>query len=266
MVIDTHTHAAQGWNEADVREHFQATGVAKVLLSAAPMDFWGSDLNEGCARLIELFPDKAVGLIGIHPPQIDQSLRDIDQYHRKGFIGVKLMPTTGYYPDDERYRKVFEEVNARRMIVLSHCGWCAPGLNRPDLPQCTLYSHPYHLEPLIRIFPETDFIMAHGGGRTTFQEAFELVQYHENAWLDTCPGHGTWILQNAGAWLNVLNWSRVLFGTDTCYGRRGSFANFKKVEEFVRLCLPYAGFPQHVEAVMGVNGARLLKKHGVLLP
>ena len=55
------------------------------------MDHWGTDLNPGCARLVERFPEKAVGLIGIHPPDIDQSLRDIDTYHRKGFIGIKLI-------------------------------------------------------------------------------------------------------------------------------------------------------------------------------
>jgi hypothetical protein len=56
---------------------FFGTGVDRILLAASPLDQWGSDLNEGCARLIERFPEKAVGLIGIHPPDVDQSLRDI---------------------------------------------------------------------------------------------------------------------------------------------------------------------------------------------
>jgi hypothetical protein len=33
--------------------------------------------------------------------------------------------SSGYNPGDEKYRRVFEEVNARKMIVMSHCGHCA---------------------------------------------------------------------------------------------------------------------------------------------
>jgi predicted TIM-barrel fold metal-dependent hydrolase len=265
MTIDTHTHAWIGWKEEEVREQFQMTGVDRIILAAAPLDHWGTDLNEGCARFIERFPDRAVGLIGIHPPDVEQSLRAVDTYHRKGFAGVKLMPTAGYYPDEERFRRIFEEVNARGMIVLTHCGWCSKGVKAQDLPQCTLYSHPYHIEPLIRQFPNTDFIFAHGGGRTSFQAAFELVSYHENAWVDTCPGQGTWVLQFAGHWLNMLKWDRVLFGTDTCYGLAPSVSQFRTTEGFVQRLLQQSGFSEHVEAVMHGNAERLLHKHGVEL-
>ena len=263
QTIDTHTHAWIGWKEEDVREQFRTTGADRVILAAAMLNHWGTDLNEGCARLIERFPDKAVGLIGIHPPDVDQSLRDIETYHRKGFVGIKLMPTSGYYPNEDRFRKIFEEVNARKMIVLTHCGWCSKGVKDRDLPQCTLYSHPYYFEPLIRIFPDTDFIFAHGGGRTMFQAAFDLECYHENVWIDTCPGHGTWVLQFAGHWLNVLKWDRILFGTDTCYGHPTSASHYKSTEALVRRLLLQSGMADRIDAVMGGNADRLLRKHGV---
>ena len=263
MLIDTHTHAWIGWKEEDVREQFKFTGVDRALLAASPLDHWGSDLNEGCARFVELFPDKASGLIGIHPPDVEKSLHDIDVYHRKGFIGVKLMPTSGYYPHEDRFRRIFEEINARKMIVLTHCGWCSKGNKTPDLPQCTLYSNPYYFEPLIRLFPDTDFIFAHGGGRTMFQAAFELERYHENVWIDTCPGHGPWVLQYAGHWLNVLMWDRILFGTDSCYGYDASVGQFKSTEALVRRLLLQSGMSERIDGVMGGNARRLLQKHGV---
>jgi len=261
-MIDAHTHASLNWTPEGAEECFKITGVDRIVLAASPLDHWGTDLNEGCARFVAAFPDKAVGLIGIHPPNVDESLRDIEKYHAKGFVGVKLMPTSGFYPDDEGHRKVFEEVNARKMIVLTHCGWCSAGRKARDLPQCTLYSHPYHLEPLIRVFPDTDFIMAHGGGRTMFQAAFDLVHYHENAWLDTCPGNGTWVLQHAGAWLNHLDWGRVLFGTDTSYGSAESAAYFPDTRGFVRAALRNAGYADREEDVFHNNAERLLDKHG----
>lgn len=263
MLIDVHTHGAIGWKSEDVKRCLEIGGADHILLAATPLDLWDVAMNEDCDRMVREFPDRVHGLIGIHPPDVDESLRRIDRYHGKGFVGVKLMPNLGYYPDDERHRRVFEEVNARKMIVLSHCGWCAR--TRPkDLPQCTLFSHPYHMEPLIRIFPDTDFIFAHGGGRTMFQAAFELVNYHENAWVDTCPGQGTWVLQHAGAWLAWLNWGRVLYGTDATYGNVDSTTVAKNTTEpYVRQALKLTGFGDRTDAVMGENAARLLRKHGV---
>lgn len=263
MLIDTHTHAWIGWKKDDVRKDLKTATADFFLLSASPLDHWGTDLNEGCARLIKLFPDKFAGLIGIHPPDIEESLRAIDTYHRRGFIGVKLMPTAGYYPDDERFLKIFSEINARKMIVLTHCGWCSKGVKPVDLPQCTLYSHPYHFEPLVRQFPDTDFILAHGGGRTMFQAAFDLEHYHPNVWIDTCPGNGTWVLQHAGHWLNLLEWDRILFGTDSCFGKPASMAQFPFTEALVRRLLLQSGFGQHTASVMGENARRLLRKHKV---
>ena len=261
-MIDAHSHPRMGWNKEDSARAIADSGLAKIVVAASPVDHWGSDLNEGCARYLETFPDETVGLIGIHPPDVEQSLRDIEVYHKKGFIGVKLMPTVGYYPDDEKHRKVFEEVNARKMICLSHVGWCSAGYKERDFPQCTLYSHPYHLEPLIRIFPETDFIFAHGGGRTMFQAAFELVSYHENAWVDTCPGQGTWVLQHAGHWLNVVNWDRVLFGTDIGYTHDGAVPTLRDNAALVQSLLRLAGLKDKIDAVMHGNAKRLLEKHG----
>lgn len=262
-MIDTHTHPRQGWNEGDSARCLEEAGLDKIVVAAAPIDHWGSDTNEGCARYCERFPERTVGLIGITPPDVEQSLRDIEKYHQQGFIGVKLMPTTGYYPDEEKHRRVFEEVNARKMICLSHCGWCSAGIKERDLPQSTLYSHPYHLEPLIRIFPDTDFIFAHGGGRTAFQAAFELVAYHKNAWVDTCPGQGTWVLQHAGHWLNVVNWDRVLFGTDISYTHDGAIPLLRKRATLVESLLQQAGLGGRTRAVMHENAKCLLEKHGV---
>jgi predicted TIM-barrel fold metal-dependent hydrolase len=239
-------------------------GTERVLLAAAPLDHWGTDLTEKCAEILERFPEKVSGLIGIHPPDIDQSLREIDRWHRKGFLGVKLMPTAGYFPNEERFLPMFEEINSRKMIVLTHCGWCSPGVKEKDLPQCTLYSHPYNFEPLIRIFPETDFIFAHGGGRTMFQAAFDLVCYHQNAWVDTCPGHGTWVLEFAERhWLDVLKWERVLFGTDTCFGADNAVGRFREIDAKVRRLLKQSGNEDKAPGVMGLNARRLLERHGV---
>ncbi|MHC4871515.1 MAG: amidohydrolase family protein [Planctomycetota bacterium] len=270
MLIDTHTHITPGTTKEKMEECFEFTGADRILALAAAeeyRDYWLSDANDGVLNVMKMMPEKVSGLIGIHPPNVDESLKAIDKYHKEGFVGIKLMPTVGYYPDDEKHRKVFEEINARKMIVLSHCGWAGPTTwgekMDSDIAQCTLCSHPYHLEPLIRIFTDTDFIMAHGGGRTMYQAAFELNMYHENAWLDFCPGNGTWILQNGGReWFNILNWDRVLFGTDSLYGHPLSIEQFPKTKHFTECSLRNLGYIDHAGKMFGLNAERLLKKHG----
>jgi len=258
MFIDAHAHAAQDWTMEAVEEGLKRTGVDRVLLAASPLDYYPVAGNEACARIVERFPDRIWGLIGIHPPDEDASLRALDRYHGKGFAGVKLMTTAGYYPDDERYRRVFEEVGARNMIVLTHCGWAIGNPDKPPLGQCTLCSDPYHFEPFLRLYPDADVIFAHGGGRTLFPGALNLVHYHPNAWVDTCPGNGPWVFRHGGPYLDFSIWDQVLFGTDDCYGNLARSRAPEKAAQ-MREILDETGRGEHTEAVFGGNAARLLE-------
>ncbi len=265
MIIDVHTHAIPGWTPEGVKKSFEITGIDQAFLLAMGIDHYRGEGNDSCLKMMELFPGRFHGFIGIHPPDVDESLRRLDFYCRKGFIGVKLMPPSGFYPDDERHRRVFEEINARKLIVLSHCGWCSKGRDpEHDLPQSTKYSHPHNFEPLIRIFQDTDFIFAHGGGRTAYQAAFELVRYHENAWIDFTPGQGTWILKYAAPeWVEVLDWDRALFGTDTAFGCEDTDARFANRLQVVKDAMHAQGLDNKLDAMLSGNAIRLLKKHGV---
>lgn len=260
-MIDTHIHGLLGWKKEDIAECIKICKWDKVVLSAIPIDQWACELNDGCAKIIENFPDKIKGLIGINPPDLDESLRRIEKYDKKGFIGIKLMPTSGYYPDDEKFLRIFEEVNARKWITMMHCGWCSKGCREKDLPQSTRFTDPYHIEPLARIFKDIDFILAHGGGRTYFQRAWELTQYHENVYVDTCGGQGPWVFRNGGVWLDILNWKNVLFGTDFRIGSVSDAVNYHQKIELMENIFRETGHSDKEDAVFNGNAARLLKKH-----
>lgn len=262
-MIDTHTHAAPGWTREGVTRELGICGMSKALVAALPLNHWGGELTPGVARLVAEFPDRLAGLIGIHPPDVEGSLRQIREYGDKGFVGIKLMPTTGYYPDEERFRPIFEEVNRRKWMVLTHCGWCSKGAVVPDLPQSTRFTDPYHVEPLARIFPDTDFILAHAGGRIFFPRAAELTHYHENVYIDTCPGQGTWALKHEDEWLCILNWKNVLFGTDTAFGRPGSAEHYAARLTVLKDILVDKGYGEKMDAVLHDNAARLLRKRGI---
>jgi predicted TIM-barrel fold metal-dependent hydrolase len=263
-MIDTHTHLRGTWTPDGIRRDLDTMDLAKAIVAALPLDHWGGGLTEDVAPLLKAVPDRLVGLIGIHPPDVEGSLRRIREFgDQPGFIGIKLMPTVGYYCDEERFRPIFEEVNRRGWIVLSHCGWCSKGVKTPDLPQSTRFTDPYHIEPLARIFPQTDFILAHAGGRIFFPRAAELTAYHENIYIDTCPGQGTWALKHEDEWLCILNWKNVLFGTDTCFGMPDSIAHFQPRLTVLRDIILDKGHKDKLDAVLHGNAARLLAKHGV---
>lgn len=262
-MIDTHTHIVAGCTREAAEATLKSCLFDRALVAALPLDHWGSAENEECARLIEQFPDRMTGLVGIHPPNVDESLRAIEQYGKRGFIGVKLMPSVGYYPDEERFLPIFRELNARKWLVLTHCGWCSKGVKEQDLPQSTRFTDPYHIEPLARVFKGIDFILAHGGGRTFFPRSAELTSYHENIYIDTCPGQGVWVLRHGGEWLNLLCWDRVLFGTDTAFGRPGTADLYREKVYLVKSLVGWSGHGAYIEGVFHNNAAKLLRKHGV---
>lgn len=264
VMIDTHTHLAPGWTRDGVRRELGICGLDKALVAALPLDHWGGELTPGVARLLEEIPDRFAGLLGIHPPDVEGSLRQIAEYgDHPGIVGIKLMPTVGYYPDEERFRPIFEEVNRRGWLVLQHCGWCSKGVKVPDLPQSTRFTDPYHVEPLARIFPETDFILAHGGGRIFFPRAAELTNYHQNVYIDTCPGQGTWALKHEEEWLCLLRWTNVLFGTDMAFGKPGAAEHYAERLTVLKDILVDKGHGDKMEAVLHGNAARVLAKRGI---
>ena len=116
----------------------------------------------------------------------------------------------------------------------------------------------------MRIFKDTDFILAHAGGRTAYQAAFDLIRNHTNAWTDTCPGNGSWVLKFAPKeWLGVLNWDRLLFGTDTIYGDQPSAVHYRERETVIREAIANAGYGERYADVQSHNAERLLKQHGL---
>ncbi len=262
-MIDSHMHLKGPWTRDSILRDLDTMKLDKAVVAALPLAHWGGEMTPGVAPLVKEFPDRIAGLIGIHPPDVEGSLRLIEEYGDKGFIGIKLMPTVGYYCDEERFRPIFEEVNRRGWIVLSHCGWCSKGVVVPDLPQSTRFTDPYHIEPLARIFPKTDFILAHAGGRIFFPRAAELTSYHENIYIDTCPGQGTWALKHEDEWLCILNWKNVLFGSDSCFGVPASIEHFDARLTVLKDIIIDKGHKDKLAAVLHDNAARLLQKRGI---
>ena len=78
-------------------------------------------------------------------------LETIQYYCEQGCRFVKLFPNWGFYPDDVKYRSVFELIAQLGMGVLSHCGWLGVGLaGHDDCNSATRFARPGRFEILFR--------------------------------------------------------------------------------------------------------------------
>lgn len=132
----------------------------------------------------------------------EMAKRCIEDY---GFFGVKLNGAQNYFPIDDPVLSlpVIEEIAKLKSRVAFHIG--ADSYNN---------THPYRLDKVASMFPETTFFAVHMGG-ASFEDMSDLViqvaKCHENILLIGSAVRSIPILRA----VKELGANRVLFGSDT---------------------------------------------------
>ncbi len=77
-------------------------------------------------RLRSRYPDKMLPFLGIHPDRFKSSAETLQYVKRyigpdKAFIGIKLYPATGYYPDDPRLMDMYAFAQDNQIPITTHC-------------------------------------------------------------------------------------------------------------------------------------------------
>ena len=250
-IIDIHNHLRSGWDAGRVVALMDAHHVAMALILGTPGS--PASQNDAVLRAVGEYPDRLVGGAFADPREGRPAIDELRRYHAEGFRVVKLFPNHGYYPDDEAVRPFFDAVAELGMAVLSHCGWLSP---KPGAEYASYYSHPGRFEKLIRVYPETVFILAHMGGIAGFLEAVMLTTRTPNAYVDCSPGQGLWALEAAGPIVGTIPPEKLLWGADT-YDYAGLIPRY-------RAALAGAGFAEHFEEIFHANALGLLEKIGAI--
>ncbi len=258
-LIDMHNHA---WFEGDGSEWLARMDRLSIevmvllgLPDETPPDWTGSAWGTN-ARMLEMVrrhPGRFVGGCFLDPRRGPQAVTDLRRWHAEGIRIVKLFPNYGYFPDDESLRPFFEAVAELKMAVLSHCGWAWAA---PNTECASYYSSPGRFEKLIRLFPETIFILAHMGGISGFLEAIMLSTRTPNTYLDCSPGQGEWVLEAAGPMAATVPPDKLLWGADT--------TNLDRILASHRKLLANAGFGSNFESVFYSNGRAVLERIGAI--
>ncbi|HUV40062.1 MAG TPA: amidohydrolase family protein, partial [Planctomycetota bacterium] len=154
------------------------------------------------------------------------------------------------------FRKFFDTIAKLGMGVLSHCGWLWP---QPGRDFASYYSHPGRFEKVIRMHPETPFILAHMGGIAGFLETVMLTTRTPNTYVDCSPGQGLNVLEFAPRIAGSIPVGKLLWGRDGAAYDKATFERYRKA-------LVGAGFGPHLREVFYTNARDLFTKLGALKP
>ncbi|MDD3717942.1 MAG: amidohydrolase family protein [Actinomycetota bacterium] len=135
-----------------------------------------------------------------------------------GMIGLKLHPTTGFYPHDPVCYPFYQAAQEMGVPVLIHSG-------TEPAPLKPMYSQPCFIDTVAADFPELKIIIAHCG-HGWWEEAIDMATSKPNlyvdfsGWQSQYSGHPDYYYRSLRVALDMLGPWRVIFGTD------GSMTNF----------------------------------------
>lgn len=135
-------------------------GVDKIVV---PVRKFHGGRNEDLVELIDLYPQKIIGLIGIEPNEVNFSSEKIIE-EIKAFVlegncqGISIEPGQGQYPweaNDKRMYEVYEYCEQKNIPIAITFG----GISTKSLR----YYSPIFIDDIARDFPNLKLALAHGG-------------------------------------------------------------------------------------------------------
>jgi len=152
--------------------------VEKARLDVNEYNTW---VFETCATAA----DRLIPFIGIDPQRGDQALDVLDRYvKRYDARGVKLYPSTGWYPNEERVRRFLDRVDELGLVIVTHAGAAWGSLDER-------FSEPSFWNEVLHRHPDTNIVLAHLGGRWR-QQAYQMCKEYPNCFTD-CSALQGWL-------------------------------------------------------------------------
>ena len=205
------------------------------------------------------FPDRLLPFFTIDPRRpeaLDLFKRGVEEW---GMKGLKLHPTSGYFPYDPVVYPFYEKCMDYKIPVLFHTG-------TQPAPMKFRFSQPINVDDVAADFPDLPIIMAHVS-HGLWEEALLVAEIKPNIYFDF-SGWQMKFLSHPAEFYRMLRsvidqvgpW-RVFFGTD------GPYLNVlcpwgdwvKAVTEPDLTACPGISFtPEETEIIMGKAFARLL--------
>lgn len=256
-LFDAHNHLPAGDDGTRMVAAMDEAGIETAVVMGVPFGT-ARDIAKVNALVVKAntsYPGRLIGGVYLDPRRGKREIDAMKAARKAGVRLVKLFPNLGYYPDDAKYRPFFDSVARLGMAVLSHCGWLLP---QPGKDYAAYYSHPGRFEKVIRMHPETPFILAHMGGIAGFLETVMLTTRTPNTYVDCSPGQGLNVLEFAPKIAGTVPPGKLMWGSDSAYG------GFPL--ERYRKALVKAGFGPHLRKIFYTNARNLFESIGAVKP
>jgi len=208
-------------------------------------------------------PGRIIAFFGVDPRRAN-AVQLLEKCVKEcGMKGMKLMPASGWYPDDKTFYPLYQKADELGIPVLFHIG--------PEtFPNRSKYCRPTFLDEVAVDFPNLKIIGAHCG-YCWWEEAAWIASYKPNIYLDLASWQ-PYVLNRPlerlykplRSMLDTIGTPKILFGSDWPTFRQARrlkgpvWVNaFKEPPDEVKA----AGIEfteQEINAILGGNAAKLL--------
>ena len=202
-------------------------------------------------------PDRIVSFFGIDPRREGAMALFEKAVEEWGMKGLKLHPTSGYYPDDLICFPLYDYAQKKGLPVLFHTG------SQP-YPWRAKFAQPVYVDSVAAEFPELTIIAAHLG-HGWWEELLHLAGAKPNihvdisGWQITLQHDPETFYTVLRRYLDALGPWRVLFGSD------GPFLNaLMPLKDWVdaiknpKTKIPFS--KEETDIVLGKTASKILKK------
>ncbi len=175
FIIDSHIHC--GGTEEWVRDMVKIYGSRKVMACVLT---WIKDLDL-MKNAISSYPDIFIGYgrVSLDDPN---AVREIEQFKKEGFVGMKFHTPQKNY-DDPSYYQVYRICEEYGLLMIFHTGISSRPLTDKPSYSSSSRMRPMYLDTLCRLCPRATFQGAHLGN-PWYEEAAEAARWNPNLYFD----------------------------------------------------------------------------------
>jgi uncharacterized protein len=173
---------------AEIADHYHQQDIVGVLLA------WDAETatgrkplrNDTVAEIVQRYPEQFIGFASVDPHKGDRAIAEIERaVTQLGLSGAKFHPgVQAFYPNDERFRPLFEKIAELGIPALFHTGTNGLGAGMPGGGGIKLdYTRPIYLDSLAAEHPNLTIIGAHPSWPWE-QEMIAILQHKPNVYND----------------------------------------------------------------------------------
>ncbi len=187
------------------------------------------EVNKKYSDLARKHPDRLIAFAGMDPRRknaLDLFKKCVEEW---GVKGLKLHPTTGFYPNQKEAYLLLEKASEWKVPVLIHSGSMM-------VPLKSKYSQPIYFDDLGADFPDLPIIAAHSGGSFGYPQLISVMHTKLNimsdisGWQMTAIKNYSYFCRGLRDLMDFAEPDRIFFGSDS-----PSFRSIMSNQDWVQL-------------------------------